>query len=119
MADQERKERRPTFALSSNILGSKNAYIDDFLVTGGKHESGQYCQNHHQGDDRGRDIERFVLPKLATHQCQLIRNHAAAPLTLATNRSATDGVCGSPRPSSCSLLTPSKVMTFLPKTSRS
>ena len=52
------------------------------------------CPGGQEDDGNGsrRDPYRAMLPEFTTHECELVTDHAALPLTLATNRSATDGV---------------------------
>ncbi len=92
VAHQQREHCRATFGLTRKVLRANDTDVDDLLVTGCKYERGHDRQDHDQPDHGGRDIERPMFPDLALNQCQLMHDHAAAPLTLATNKSTTDGV---------------------------
>ena len=62
-------------------------------------------------------LDQQAIQQLAARDRE-VRNHERAPLTLATNRSATDGVVTSPSSSSLSRATASNVKIDFPNISR-
>ncbi len=117
--EEKDRQRSSPLCISGYVRCAEQRHVDLFIERRHRDHPGQRNQRHDHGYRDRRHVDRAVLPDLAPYQSQLVSNHAAAPLTLATNRSATDGVCSSPSVSRRSRSGFSNSMTFLPKTSRS